>query len=115
MDILKSLNDSPVVSDFEVDEYRSWTTGRYYKVTVHIDGGNKLFAREYVDQNERCYSFHWQDASGCLISRWDNAPHHSHLTTRPHHRHLGVEIQESQPPSLSDILDIIKDELDTDN
>jgi hypothetical protein len=44
--------------------------------------------REYFSKTGRKYSFHWQKKSGEMISRWDNAPHHTHISTFPHHRHL---------------------------
>lgn len=37
------------------------------------------------------YSFHWQDESGRLLKRWDNAPHHPEVSTFPHHLHDGAE------------------------
>ncbi len=37
------------------------------------------------------YSFHWQDESGLLRKRWDNAPHHRKISTFPHHLHDGSE------------------------
>ncbi len=38
------------------------------------------------------YSFHWQDEVGIVKRRWDNAPHHLHLSNAPHHLHIGSEI-----------------------
>lgn len=37
------------------------------------------------------YSFHWQRADGCLIRRWDNAPHHPEISSFPSHLHEGDE------------------------
>ena len=37
------------------------------------------------------YRHHWQDGSGVLIKRWDNAPHHPAIETFPHHLHEGAE------------------------
>ena len=37
------------------------------------------------------YSFHWQDAVGNLLKRWDNAAHHPEVVTNPHHIHDGAE------------------------
>lgn len=37
------------------------------------------------------YSFHWQDMSGHLMKRWDNATHHPELSESPHHVHEGAE------------------------
>lgn len=49
------------------------------KVLLSDGGAAELF--EYVTEAEgrvttRRYSFHWQDAQGKLVRRWDNAPHH---------------------------------------
>jgi len=44
------------------------------------------------------YNYHWQDSSNQLIRRWDNAKHHIHIQTFPHHVHIGTEgnIHESE-------------------
>lgn len=34
------------------------------------------------------YSFHWQDSSGNLKIRWDNAHHYQGLSNFPHHIHF---------------------------
>lgn len=46
------------------------------------------------------YSFHWQDAAGNLIRRWDNAPHHVYLGGTSHHLHNadGTVSDVSEPP-----------------
>lgn len=36
------------------------------------------------------YSFHWQSDDGYV--RFDNAPHHHHIDTHPHHRHEGDSV-----------------------
>ena len=45
------------------------------------------------------YSFHWQDAAGQLLKRWDNVPHHPELSTYPSHMHEGAEenVQSHEP------------------
>jgi len=40
--------------------------------------------------------------------RWDNAPHHSHISTYPHHKHTPDGIFESTELSLEDVLASIK-------
>lgn len=32
--------------------------------------------------------YHWQDAKGNVINRWDNVGHHKELNTFPFHVHL---------------------------
>lgn len=41
-----------------------------------------------------------------LITRWDNANHHKHISTYPHHIHIGAEnnIVESIDITLNDVL-----------
>ena len=37
--------------------------------------------------NTTKYRFHWQNKSGELIKRWDNAPHHPEINSFPDHLH----------------------------
>lgn len=55
------------------------------------------------------YRFHWQDAAGRLVKRWDNAAHHPEISTHPHHVHDGNEnnVISHGPISAEDILGII--------
>jgi hypothetical protein len=45
VEIFRSLEQSPIVSDFEVLEFRTWEDGFYYKVKIGIQDGSLLFAR----------------------------------------------------------------------
>ena len=55
------------------------------------------------------YRFHWQDAAGRLVKRWDNAAHHPEISTHPHNVHDGNEdnVISHGPISAEDILGII--------
>ena len=108
MDIFKSLELSAAVSSFEVFDFKAWETGLYVKLMVLIKNGTFLYVREYHDERERHYSFHWQDHQGKLILRWDNAPHHKDLKTFPHHRHNKEKVEESNTITLSDVLKCIE-------
>jgi hypothetical protein len=59
------------------------------------------------------YSFHWQTSTGDLINRWDNAPHHMHLSNAPHHRHDadGSVSAMIKVPTFSSVLELIEDKL----
>ena len=107
MEIFHSLEQSPVVSNFEVLEFRTWEDGFYFKIKIGIQDGSLLFAREFYNQNERHYSYHWQDTGGDLLIRWDDEPHHRHLSTFPYHKHLGESIISSLPISLPQVLEEI--------
>jgi hypothetical protein len=61
--------------------------------------------------NKRKYSFQWMNKDNDLIIRWDNALHHRHISTFPHHKHVGVEsnIQPAEELVLTDVLLIISE------
>lgn len=50
------------------------------------------------------YRYHWQDAAGRLILRYDDAPHHAEIESFPHHKHIGETVVASQRPALPDLL-----------
>lgn len=53
------------------------------------------------------YAYHYQNAAGQLIFRYDNAPHYPDLPTHPHHKHLSDKVEPANIPDLSEILDEI--------
>ena len=111
MEIFKLLNESSAVLSFDVLDYKKWKNGRYYKLKIGFSDQTFLSVREYVDEKERNYSFHWQTADNELIVRWDNAPHHKHLRTYPNHKHQCGKVFESAQTSLKDVLGFIENKL----
>ena len=107
MEIFHLLEQSPIVSNFEILEFRTWDDGFYFKIKIQIRDGSLLFAREFYNQDDRHYSFHSQDAKGGLLVRWDDAPHHRHhrqLMTFPYHKHIKDQVVESLPVGLTQVL-----------
>jgi hypothetical protein len=39
------------------------------------------------------------------VFRYDNAPHHTHISTHPHHKHVGAKILPALEPEFSHVLD----------
>lgn len=111
MSILTSLDQSPIVRSYVVHDYRRWSSGSYYRVSVWLKDSSVLHIREYASDTERHYSFHWQDTGGKLRARWDNAPHHSYLDTYPHHRHVEDRVLPSRIIALPEVLGEIEREL----
>ncbi len=109
MEIFKLLKQSPIVRTFEVPDYQRWGSGRYIKLEIMLKDDTQLFAREYLAENERHYSFHWQDTDNKLIVRWDNARHHKHVVTYPHHKHPGETVLKSSETSLAEVLAYIEE------
>lgn len=50
------------------------------------------------------YAYHYQDKDAQLIFRYDNAPHHTSISTFPHHKHVRQQIESAKPPHLGDVL-----------
>ncbi|MCD6335150.1 MAG: hypothetical protein J7M27_07455 [Candidatus Latescibacteria bacterium] len=50
------------------------------------------------------YRYQYMDETQALIFRYDNAPHHRHIRTFPHHKHMLNEVQASTEPTLYDVL-----------
>ncbi len=63
----------------------------YIRGKLHLIGDFVLHFAEYVitepEVHRLKYRYHLQDGRGRMVVRWDNAPHHRHVTTFPHHRH----------------------------
>lgn len=108
METLKSLDRSPVARAYHVLESRHWRNGFYVKVEAQVADGSVLHVREYVDEEERQYSYHWQSSSGDMIIRWDNSQHHRELDTYPDHKHVGNDTLPSRESTLSDVLAVIE-------
>ncbi len=54
------------------------------------------------------YRYHYMNEKQELIFRYDNALHHAHLATFPHHKHVLSEVIESDEPNLVDVMQEIR-------
>jgi hypothetical protein len=50
------------------------------------------------------YRYHYQTASGALIFRYDDAPHHPELRNYPDHKHNAVAVVGSTRPTIEQVL-----------
>jgi len=90
-----------------------WLWKISFKAEITFTNDSKLFIKEYVFENkERKYAYHWADASGNLISRWDNANHWPDISTSPHHKHTGNQVLESTETSVADVLNRISEQIE---
>ncbi len=87
---LVQFADCIVSFDILMQETRSDLTKT--KAKAGLPDGSVIFLREIVIQNTLFdYSYHWQNADGTLIIRWDNAAHYPSISTHPHHKHVANE------------------------
>lgn len=93
------LSTSALVQDVEVVR-RSIRDSEFEKI-LHYRYRVLLTNGDLVEMTERVlevqgtievskYRHHWQDRTGRLIKRWDNAPHYREIATFPHHLHDGA-------------------------
>jgi hypothetical protein len=54
------------------------------------------------------YHYHYQDSSGAVIFRYDNAPHHPEVHTHPDHKHVGARIGASVHPLIAQVLEEVR-------
>jgi len=96
------------IKSFQVHLYEQEGPLFRFKAELQLQDDSKIFIKEYVfKNNDRKYAYHWTDASGNLICRWDNASHWPDISTFPHHKHIDNDIEESTETSFSDVLESV--------
>jgi hypothetical protein len=108
LEIIKYLEESPIVKNFILRDFKSFSDGFYINISVNLVDNSLLYISEYIDKSERNYSYHWQDSDSNLIIRFDNAPYHRSVTTFPHHKHIKNEIFENNLITFSEIMNYIE-------
>jgi len=121
--IRERLVNDGLVSSFRILRERATDADATIRGVPELFDGSRLEFSEYVQVvpgnviDVTTYSYHWTDAHGNLICRWDNAPHDPNLSGFPHHRHEvflmksgdALEWQEqaspSEPMSIFRVLD----------
>jgi hypothetical protein len=99
-----------IITSIESLQHESSKGLELYKSKVILrDGSNLRILEKYRDGALIYYSYYWLTAANDLIVGWDNAPHHPHLKTFPHHKHLAGRKRpvESDERNLSKVLEFI--------
>mgnify|MGYP001134823819 CR=1 FL=1 len=91
-DIEARLIASPAIASYHVLRREVALSDGKLRVKATLSNGGTVELFEYVTEAAgqimtRKYSFHWQNAQGNLVRRWDNAPHHKELANAPYHSH----------------------------
>ena len=73
------------------------------------DGTNLRIAEQWSGEVLERYSYYWLTSANELKIGWDNAPHHTHLESFPHHKHVGRQenLQPSAETRLEEIMQVI--------
>jgi hypothetical protein len=100
---------------------QSFANIRSYTIKKKIYSAGQGFISGYVTFDNDCtldfaevkdtgirskikYRYQYMNEHREMIFRYDNAPHHRHLGTFPHHKHISDDVRESSEPDLEDIL-----------
>ena len=102
--IVRSLSVCVFADSFEIVEIVEEETVQFIKIKAILKNRSILYIRENWALDQTKYSYHWQDSEGNLILRWDNAPHHPHLDTSPHHVHKGKKVLPSFRVCIDEVL-----------
>jgi len=102
--IVNALRRSPAVKQVQVVDLIDEATVKHLKCRAELIDGSTLHVTESSIIGKNKYSYHWQDAHNQLIIRWDNAPHHPHLASFPHHRHEGGTVHENPRIAIDEVL-----------
>lgn len=109
------LLENPIYKDYVIVRKSILYPQAKIRLKITLTNDDTLGLFEYMQEiNDALipqkYSYHWQDSSGKLKKRWDNAPHHIELENFPHHIHnddLQVE-KNSVIPNILKVLDEIE-------
>lgn len=100
---------SDIIASYSIIEYKKYGAASSLVAKIQFKDGSSLSIRDYLFLNgKRKYSYHWQNAEGKLISRWDSSPHHQKISTFPHHKHLPDGVVDSKEISFKDVLKSIR-------
>lgn len=84
--------------------------GETLRLVIYLkDGTNLRVTEQWQGQTLKRYSYYWLSSSNELRIGWDNAPHHTHLETFPHHKHVGSQagLSSSRETCLEDVMAVI--------
>ena len=74
------------------------------------NGSNLRVTEQWTGDQLARYSYYWLAADNALKIGWDNTPHHTHLETFPHHKHVAQQsaLYPSAETSLEDVIAFIR-------
>lgn len=99
LELIKKYDE--IIQAIEIEEFDSAGPHIRLKGKVVFQNKSILFFRQIIlDELNFKYAYHWQNAEGNLICRWDNSPHWPDVVTHPHHKHIVLQDDEVVRESL---------------
>lgn len=106
--IEKAIEYSAAIEAEVAPERFDAASGRISGAIYFADGSRLEFSEHVVLEKGRLVKskYRYQFVrDNVAIFRYDNAPHHEHITTHPHHKHVGTKILPSVAPEFRQALD----------
>jgi len=86
-----------IIKEYSIEEIDHAGPHFRLKAKVSFVDGSLIQIRQIILNGKSLkYSYHWQNSSGLLIRRWDNAPHWPGVPTFPDHVHKENDVRESK-------------------
>ena len=83
---------SELVVSVEILQHEVSSSSELFKCRAKLkDGSNLRILEKYRHDELAYYSYYWLNDANELIIGWDRAPHHPHIKSFPHHKHLAGE------------------------
>ena len=109
--IIETVRTCAFIESYELLEYVEEESVQFTRLKAMLQDGSILHMREFLSPDKSTYSYHWQNADGQLILRWDNAPHHRPISTFPYHLHDCDQIKPSERIFIGEVLREIAERL----
>ncbi len=84
------------------------------RLTIVLNDATTLRITErWQDAHLIRYSYYWLNVQDEIKVGWDNAPHHTQLSSFPHHKHVGAQgtLYPSDEVCLEDIVPLLEQEM----
>ena len=108
-ELIEKAIEYSVANEAEIELKRRYAArGRINGVVYFADGSRLEFSERVVIEKGRPIkkNYRYQYVrEGIAVFRYDNAPHHEHVSTHPHHKHVGAEIFPAIEPEFHQMLD----------
>jgi hypothetical protein len=87
------------------DRRNAW----FLRGDIYFIDNSRLHVRELCIRQGNpvkiAYAYHYQDSSGRMVFRYDNAPHYPDIPTAPHHKHISeANVIAAYPPDFEAVL-----------
>ncbi|MEW6621110.1 MAG: DUF6516 family protein [bacterium] len=104
----KTIQDFPNIRSYTLSKKVYNAKQGFIRGIILFDDDTRLEFVEVkdVDVREKIkYRYQYMGKDHTMFFRYDNASHHPHILTFPHHKHVDKEhVKESHEPALDDVL-----------